>query len=108
MSFWFRPLPSDLSNKILCYYVNSTTQIQRARISNIPNWLFERIIFPKQRIFFEAIPDALLEIHGHSSLGEILLNKIPCLRLQVSESENLLTNNITFQEFSGLIDWVEE
>ena len=81
----FSPLPSDLSDRILCYYVNTTTQLQRARIANIPNWLFERVIFPKQRLFFEAIPDALLEIHTCSTLGETLLNQIPCFRLQVNE-----------------------
>ncbi|EKQ70216.1 protein of unknown function DUF1830 [Leptolyngbyaceae cyanobacterium JSC-12] len=81
----FSPLPSDLSDRILCYYINTTNQIQRARITNIPNWLFERIIFPKQRLLFEAIPDALLEIHACSTLGETLLNQIPCLRLRVNE-----------------------
>lgn len=51
----------------------------------VPNWSFERMIFPRQRFLFEAIPNALLEIHGGAIAGEILLNKIPCLNLQVSE-----------------------
>lgn len=81
----FSSLPSSFSDRILCYYVNPTTHLQKARISNIPNWIFERVIFPQQRLLFEAIPDALLEIHTFSTLGETLLNQIPCLRLRVNE-----------------------
>ncbi len=85
MTSAFTPFPANLSNRILCYYVNSTTQIQKAKILTIPNWLFERVVFPHQRLLFEAIPDALLEIHACATAGETLLNKIPCLHLQVSE-----------------------
>ncbi|MGL4377128.1 MAG: DUF1830 domain-containing protein, partial [Microcoleaceae cyanobacterium] len=35
--------PADqLSEKILCWYINITSQVQVIRISNIPNWYFER------------------------------------------------------------------
>lgn len=85
MTSAFAPFPTHLSNRILCYYVNTTTQIQKAKILTIPNWLFERVVFPRQRLLFEAIPDALLEIHSCAVAGEALLNKIPCLHLQVSE-----------------------
>jgi Domain of unknown function (DUF1830) len=79
------PVLASLPDCILCYYVNTTNQMQRARISNIPNWIFERIVFPRQRFLFEARPEALLEIHTCSYLGETLLNRIPCLRLRVNE-----------------------
>ncbi|MBM0742510.1 DUF1830 domain-containing protein [Phormidium sp. CLA17] len=85
MTSVFNPFPTNLSNRILCYYVNTTTQIQKAKILTIPNWLFERVIFPHQRLLFEAIPDALLEIHSCAAAGETLLSKIPCLHLRVFE-----------------------
>jgi hypothetical protein len=94
MTSVFTPLPCNLTNRILCYYVNTTTQIQKAKILTIPNWLFERVIFPDQRLLFEAIPDALLEIHSCAASGETLLSKIPCLRLQVSE-RSLVTAGIS-------------
>lgn len=79
------PLPSNSSGKILCCYVNATSQIQIARISNIPNWYFERVVFPGQRLVFEAVPAALLEIHTGMMASAILSDKIPCDRLQINE-----------------------
>lgn len=79
---------THLPDRILCYYTDSTAQTQRACITSIPDWMFERVIFPNQRLLFEAQPDALLEIHGSSGLGEILLKQIPCLRLKVHEGQH--------------------
>ncbi|MBE9188546.1 DUF1830 domain-containing protein [Microcoleus sp. LEGE 07076] len=79
------PLPSDTDSKILCCYVNATSQIQIARISNIPNWYFERVVFPGQRLVFEAMSAAALEIHTGMMASAILSDKIPCDRLQINE-----------------------
>lgn len=79
------PLPSDSSGKILCCYVNATSHIQIARITNISNWYFERVVFPGQRLVFEAVPAALLEIHTGMMASAILSDKIPCDRLQINE-----------------------
>jgi hypothetical protein len=68
----------------LCCYRNTTNQIQIARISNIPNWHFERVVFPGQVLLFEALPEAELEIHSGAVVGSILSDKILCSRLQVS------------------------
>lgn len=76
----------DLSKRILCYYVNSTAQLQKARISNIRDCAFERVVFPHQRFLFEAVPEALLEIHTCSPLGETLLKQVSCHRLKVCET----------------------
>lgn len=80
------PLPSNVSNRILCCYVNATSQIQIARISNIANWYFERVVFPGQRLLFEALPDALLEIHTGSMASAIISDTIPCSRLQIDQN----------------------
>ncbi len=79
------PLPSNTSSRILCCYVNATSQIQISRISNIPNWYFERVVFPGQRLLFEAVPEALLEIHTGNMASAILSDKIPCNRLQIDQ-----------------------
>ncbi|MBV9388504.1 MAG: DUF1830 domain-containing protein [Chroococcidiopsidaceae cyanobacterium CP_BM_ER_R8_30] len=81
------PLPPDSSGHLLCCYVNATSKIQIARISNIPNWYFERVIFPGQRLVFEAPLEALLEIHTGMMATAILSDKIPCERLCVSDKE---------------------
>lgn len=87
------PLPAEHSGKILCCYVNATSKIQVARISNIPNWYFERVVFPGQRLVFETSPEAHLEIHTGMMASAILSDNIPCDRLVMSDSENDDDNN---------------
>jgi hypothetical protein len=82
----FDPLPSDSIDPMVCCYVNVTSRIQVARITNIPNWYFERVVFPGQRLVFEALPDALLEIHCGMMASAILADTIPCDRLQVEDA----------------------
>jgi hypothetical protein len=79
------PLPPNQSSQLVCCYVNATSKIQIARISNIPNWYFERVVFPGQRLVFEAPPKSMLEIHTGMMASAILSDTIPCDRLCVSE-----------------------
>jgi len=81
MSQLFDPLPDDCADRILCCYINATSKIQVARITNIPNWYFERVVFPGQRLMFEAMSYALLEIHCGMMASAILSDTIPCDRL---------------------------
>jgi Domain of unknown function (DUF1830) len=79
------PLPPEQSGKILCCYINATSKIQVARICNIPNWYFERVVFPGQRLVFEAPRKGQLEIHTGMMASAILSDKIPCDRLMLEE-----------------------
>ncbi|MGB3239583.1 MAG: DUF1830 domain-containing protein [Geitlerinemataceae cyanobacterium] len=83
------PLPIENSGHILCCYVNATSQIQVARITNIRNWYFERVVFPGQRLVFEALPEGLLEIHTGMMASSILSDTIPCYRLQLEALDSL-------------------
>jgi hypothetical protein len=79
------PLPPEQSGKILCCYINATSKIQVARISNIPNWYFERVVFPGQRLVFEAPRKGQMEIHTGMMASAILSDNIPCDRLMLEE-----------------------
>jgi hypothetical protein len=81
----FDPLPSNHGENIVCCYVNATSRIQIARITNIPNWYFERVVFPGQRLVFEALSEAHLEIHSGAMASAILSDTIPCDRLKLQE-----------------------
>ena len=81
MSQVLDPLPSDSNDNIICCYVNATSQIQIARVTNVANWYFERVVFPGQRLVFEANPEGILEIHSGMMASAILSDTIPCLRL---------------------------
>ena len=82
------PLPNNQNNSVLCCYVNATNQIQVVRITNIVNWYFERVVFPGQRLVFEALLDAMLEIHTGMMASAILSDTIPCDRLSLGDSDD--------------------
>ena len=79
-------VPEDRDSNILCCYVNATSQIQIARITNIPNWYFERVVFPGQRLVFEAHSSAVLEIHCGMMASAILSDTIPCTKLNLENA----------------------
>ena len=85
-------LPSGNNNAVLCCYVNATSQIQIARITNIPNWYFERVVFPGQRLVFEANVEAILEIHTGMMASAILSDTIPCEKLRLDKNEDQSQN----------------
>ncbi|MGF1512719.1 MAG: DUF1830 domain-containing protein [Elainellaceae cyanobacterium] len=83
----FDPVPSDHPSRILCCYTNATSKIQIVRITNIVNWYFERVVFPGQRLIFEALVSAQLEVHSGAMASAILSDTIPCQRLRVSSGK---------------------
>lgn len=79
---------TDNSAKIMCCYTNKTSQIQVGRITNIPEWYFEKVIFPGQRLLFEATPSAELEIHSSHIASSILSDHIKCDRLRLKTNQS--------------------
>jgi hypothetical protein len=84
MSQIIDPVPSNHDDRIHCCYVNATSSIQVVRITNVPNWYFERVAFPGQRLIFEALSGAQLEIHTGMMASAILSDKIPCEELSMT------------------------
>ncbi len=82
--------PPELNNRILCYYKNLTKQMQMIRITNIPNWNFEKVVFPQQRLMFEAYPEANLKVYREVMGILICSEQIQCNLLCVKEKANLL------------------
>lgn len=87
MSQILDPVPQGGEDSLLCSYINATNQIQIARITNVPNWYFERVVFPGQRLVFEAISYGILEIHSGMMASAILSDRIPCRRLAIQDSQ---------------------
>lgn len=83
MSHSLDPLPKTASEQFLCSYINSTSKIQVVRITNIPNWYFERVVFPSQTLLFEVLPGAVLEVHSGMMTSAILSDRIACEQLAV-------------------------
>lgn len=80
---------SDSADLILCYYTNTTAKLQKATLSSVSDAVFERIVFPQQRLLFEATLDAMLEIRTCSSVADAIVVQIPCSQLQVNQRDLL-------------------
>jgi hypothetical protein len=60
-----KSLVCDRDRLILCFHINTSSKIQIISLKNMPNLTWERIIFPGERLMFEALPDAQLEIKSN-------------------------------------------
>lgn len=78
----------DNDSVVLCCYVNATSKIQVARITNITGWYFERVVFPGQRLIFEAYQEAMLEIHSGMMASSILTDRIACADLILNHDDS--------------------
>ncbi len=56
------------STQALCYYVNTSNDIQSIRAADRANCHLERVVFPKERILFLAYSDSSLEVHPQSTV----------------------------------------
>lgn len=90
-------LPTDCTNRILCCYINDTYKIKIARIKNILGWYFERVVFPGEKLLFEALPEAQLEIYVTNLSTVALVEMTTCDRLAV---ENLQTQQESIAQYS--------
>jgi hypothetical protein len=77
--------PTQVSPAMLCYYINSTEDIQVIRVMSEAMCHFERSVFAEERILFEAFPESYLEIYTPSLRGT-RLSRVDCKLLQVNEA----------------------
>lgn len=74
-------LPTTTPELVLCCYVNATAHVEVIRITNIPYWSLERVVFPGQRLLFKAPILGKLEIHTGMSISSIISETIDCQEL---------------------------
>lgn len=80
-------LPANFSDRVFCCYTNDANEIMLVRIVNISNWYFERVIFPGEKLLFEALPEAELEVYTKAVSKTAPLKTILCDRLTVKERQ---------------------
>ncbi|MBF2018888.1 MAG: DUF1830 domain-containing protein [Hydrococcus sp. C42_A2020_068] len=69
--------------QLLCFYIDAISRIQIIRITNIPNCHWEKVVFPGQKLLFETVADAKLEIHTSKNDATVISDVIPCQQLRV-------------------------
>lgn len=84
MTQLFAPVPTTCKQVALCYYQNASPYLEKIEVKNISNWNFSRIIFPGQKIIFEAPPEAELEVYSQQN-SEQYKRVISCQKLLVKE-----------------------
>jgi hypothetical protein len=70
-------------HKIICYYFNASSELQILKLKNSPQLHYERVVFPPERLLFEALPNSFLEVHRNTFTGTDLVDKVRCQSLQV-------------------------
>ncbi len=68
---------------LLCYYANQTQQLQVIKITDKPDLNFERVIFPGQRLMFQAPSTSQLQVYSRTAIAALAQETIPCQDLQV-------------------------
>ena len=94
MNQFLNPLPDKCGLHILCSYKNKTPTTQIIRITNIPNWYLERVVFPGEMLLFEALPEAVLEIYIGESARLILEDRFLCDWLKVKGTAYMTTERL--------------
>lgn len=85
---------NESSSNILCFYINITSRIQFIRVTNIPNSNWEKVVFPGQRLIFEAMTSALLEIRTSESVTAIPADVISCEQLRITNESTLAKHSL--------------
>lgn len=73
---------SNISEPVLCCYINKTQRIQIGKIAYYPEGHLEKVIFPGEKFLFEAPADAFLAIYIELAGNTTLIDSIPCSHLQ--------------------------
>lgn len=76
-----RQTAKNIEAKILCTYKNVSGSWQIIKINNIPNFDWEKTVFPDQTITFEASAEAKLNVFSANNITAILTDTIPCQKL---------------------------
>jgi hypothetical protein len=87
MNHVFTARPQQNPNKIVCHYINATSKIQVIKIQNPHHFYFERVVFPGQRLFFEALPTDQLEVFTGGIASAILADTFLCETLQIEKEK---------------------
>ena len=99
MSLNLRSATVNPTAKILCYYTNSTSKVQIIRVTKAEKLNLEKIIFPRQRVLFEATTEEQLEIHTNQAGKKRIAQIVPCQNLRADRLEfSRVTDNLIMQQ----------
>jgi len=69
---------------ISCFYANESPNLEILRIDTIAGWYFEKVVFPQQRLVFEAPAESVLDIYTCEFGSAVLADRLSCERLKMT------------------------
>jgi hypothetical protein len=83
------PTVKDPNALMLCCYQNHSPKIQIIRSVDSPRqplpWHLERVIFPGQRLLFEAPRQSKIHVYSSNPVGMLVDDTVLCDRIQVQD-----------------------
>lgn len=77
-------ITNELDGKTLCAYQNLSSSWQIIKITNLPNYYWEKSVLPGQKIIFITSIKAILKVFSTKNITAILIDNIPCHQLKIN------------------------
>ena len=77
-------ITNELDEKTLCAYQNLSSNWQIIKITNVPNYYWEKAVSPGQRVVFIASVKAILKVFSAENITAILIDSISCHQLKIN------------------------
>jgi hypothetical protein len=84
------PAPVQSASPVLCCYHNTSGQLQILRLARSAPQPLEKIVFPGERLLFNASPDLQIEVYSRSTSTVVgravtqVVDRLSCAALRVT------------------------
>ena len=75
---------SNIEDQVRCSYHNLSSNWQIIKITDMPNYYWEKVVFPGEKISFKGSIKANLKIFSAKNITAILIDTIPCQKLKTN------------------------
>lgn len=74
----------ELEEKNLCAYQKLSSHWQIIKITNLPNYYWEKAVLPGQKIIVITSIKAILKVFSAENITAVLIDNIPCHQLKIN------------------------
>ena len=77
----------ETATPVLCYYTNTRDRVQVIRLDDGSDRNWQRVVFPRERLMFDALATAVLEVYEGGEDGDRLFERLDCRELACTGME---------------------
>ena len=78
----YQKLTSNIEEQVRCSYQNLSSNWQIIKITNIPNYHWEKVVMPGQKVIFKSSIKANLKVFSTKNITAMLIDTISCQKLK--------------------------